>query len=158
MVMTLAFDPTPWATAVLSLWLAAIAWIDTRTFRIPDLLSLPLIGLGLLWSAAQPAAALWSAAIGACVGYASLALIGELHFRRKGTEGLGLGDAKLFASAGAWLGWQGLPLVLLIAATAGLIFALVRTNTKDRRIAFGPWLALGLWAVWLWQAVLPATL
>ncbi len=155
MVITLAFDPTPWAALLLTVWLAVLAWVDARTFRIPDLLSFPLIGLGLLWSATQPATAFWSAVIGAACGYAILALIGAYYFRRHGTEGLGLGDAKLFAAAGAWLGWQGLPPVLLIAATSGLAFALLRPATGDRRIAFGPWLALGLWVVWLGWIVLP---
>jgi leader peptidase (prepilin peptidase) / N-methyltransferase len=81
------------------------------------------------------------------VGFVLLAVIGEVYFRRKGTEGLGLGDAKLFGAAGAWLGWQALPTVLLIGSVGGLVFALIRGRTD--RVAFGPWLALGLWVMWV---------
>ena len=148
--------PQVLATVGLSACLLAIAVIDLRSLRIPDALSLPLIGFGLLWSVARSAPALSDALIGAAVGFGLLALIGEVYFRRNGTEGLGLGDAKLFAAAGAWLGWQALPVVLLIAASAGLIFALVRQRiAAERRIAFGPWLALALWLVWIWRAVMP---
>jgi leader peptidase (prepilin peptidase)/N-methyltransferase len=131
-------------TGLLTAVLAAIAWIDARSLRIPDALSLPLIGLGL---AVQPA--LWDPVIGAVLGYGVLWLIGGLWFRRTGTEALGLGDAKLFAAAGAWLGWQALPQVLLIAALSGLAFALARRQRGP--LAFGPWLALGFWLVWMWQ-------
>ena len=145
------------ATGVLTACLAAISWIDFRTLRIPDVLSVPLIGLGLLWAALQPEPSLLHSLIGAIAGFGVLALIGELYFRRNGAEGLGLGDAKLFSAAGAWLGWQALPQVLLIAAVAGLVFALIRMRTVAApkvQIAFGPWLALGFWVVWIWQATL----
>ena len=154
MVITLPFDPTPLAAALLTVWLVAITWTDIRSYRIPDALSLSLIGLGMMWSATAFGPGLWSAAIGAGVGYGALALIGEVYFRRTGTEGLGLGDAKLFGASGAWLGWQALPTVLLCAAVAGLVFALIRRRSADRRIAFGPWLALAFWGVWIGPAVL----
>jgi leader peptidase (prepilin peptidase) / N-methyltransferase len=139
-------------TLALTLVLVVIAEIDARTRRIPDLLSLPLIGAGLIAAYRLPLLPIQHHLIGAGVGFALFALVGELYFRRTGTDGLGLGDAKLFAAAGAWLGWQGLPMVLLIAALGGLAFAVVRGRT-DRRaaLAFGPWLALGFWAVWVWQ-------
>lgn len=146
------------ATLGLTACLAAIAWIDARSLRIPDRLSLPLIGLGLCWAALQPDAPMVPHLIGAALGYGVLAIIGSAYFRRTGTEGLGLGDAKLFAAAGAWLGWQALPQVLLIAATTGLIFALIRKSQGafgPAQMAFGPWLALGIWLVWIWQEVLP---
>ncbi len=144
-------------TALLTCWLAAIGWIDAKSLRIPDALSLPLIGLGVFWTALQPEPLVVSHLIGAAVGYGVLALIGGAYFSRTGSEGLGLGDAKLFSAAGAWLGWQALPQVLLIAATTGLIFALVRKGlgaSRSKQVAFGPWLALGLWIVWMWQSVL----
>ena len=145
------------ATLLLTVALAAIARIDAATLRIPDALSLPLIAAGLLWAALLPGQPLAGHLIGAAAGYVSLALIGEVYFRKTGTEGLGLGDAKLYAAAGAWLGWQALPPVLLIAATAGLIAALTRSRHPDasRALAFGPWLALGFWLVWLWQILAP---
>ena len=145
------------ATALLSGALVAIARIDAATLRIPDALSLPLIAVGLLWAALLPPPAFLHHLIGAATGYLSLALIGEAYFRKTGAEGLGLGDAKLFAAAGAWLGWQALPQVLLIAATCGLIFAVIRRRHPEqpRALAFGPWLALGFWLVWVWQNLWP---
>ncbi len=136
--------------------LAAIANIDVRRHRIPDLLSLPLIGAGLVWAALHAEA--WAAhALGAAIGFASLAGFGALYFRWRGREGLGLGDAKLFAAAGAWLGWSALPLVLSIAALGGLSFALLTGRTHaGRALAFGPWLAAGFWAAWLAAGGSPA--
>jgi len=134
-------------TVVLALLLLTIAVIDLRTLRIPDVLSLPLMagGLGVAW--ALPVLPVWHHVVGAVAGFGLLALIGEVYFRRRGVEGLGLGDAKLFGAAGAWLGWQALPAVLLVASVAGLAFAVLR---RERRVAFGPWLALGFWCVWVW--------
>ena len=138
------------ATAVLAPILAAIAVIDARTLRIPDSLSLPLIGLGLVMVATRDSAAMADHLIGAGAGFLVLAAIGEFHFRRRGTEGLGLGDAKLFGAAGAWLGWQALPQVLLIAAVGGLVHAVVRRKSvKGVEIAFGPWLAIGFGIAWI---------
>lgn len=138
---------SPWGL-LLAVMLLVIAAIDFRTFRIPDWLSLPLIAAGLLRAIALGEA--WpSHVIGAGVGYISLAVFGALYFRLRGRDGLGLGDAKLFAAAGAWLGWQALPLVLTVAAVAGLAFALVTRRHPAAQLAFGPWLALALWVGWL---------
>jgi leader peptidase (prepilin peptidase) / N-methyltransferase len=139
-------------TAMLTLILGAIALIDLRHFRIPDMLSLPLIAAGLALALWLPDLPFWPRLAGAVAGFAILGAIGAWYYRRTGTDGLGLGDAKLFAAAGAWLGWQALPAVLLIAALGGLAFAAVAGRTdRHEAIAFGPWLALGFWVVWLWQ-------
>jgi leader peptidase (prepilin peptidase) / N-methyltransferase len=138
----------------LSAVLLAIAVIDLRSFRIPDLLSLPLIAAGLALSHLRDLA-LADHLIGAALGFGLFAAIGSGYHRRHGIDALGLGDAKLFAAAGAWLGWQALPIVLLIAALGGLGFALLTRQTSRRcAIAFGPWLALGLWCVWVAQNLL----
>ncbi len=139
-------------TTVLTAALGAIAIVDMRSLRIPDLLSLPLIAAGI-------AAAVWLQRvpvhhhlIGAAAGFAVFAAIGSWYFARTGIDGLGLGDAKLFAAAGAWLGWQALPMVLLIAALCGLAFAvLTGAHRRGAALAFGPWLALGFWSVWIWE-------
>jgi leader peptidase (prepilin peptidase)/N-methyltransferase len=139
------------ATGVLTAGLAAVAIIDLRTLRIPDLLSLPLIAVGLIQAYAMSVLPFWHHAVGAMAGFAILAAVGEWYFRHRGIDGLGLGDAKLFAAAGAWLGWQALPMVLLIAALGGLAFALLRGGaTRMTAIAFGPWLAWGFWLAWVW--------
>lgn len=138
------------AGLLLATILVLIAIVDFRTHRIPDALTLPLIASGLGWTAWAGQEAFSAHLLGAFLGYVSLAGFGEIYFRRRGREGLGLGDAKLFAAGGAWLGWQSLPPALLIASVSGLIFALVTARRRgDVQLAFGPWIALGIWLVWL---------
>jgi leader peptidase (prepilin peptidase) / N-methyltransferase len=145
------------ATAILSAVLLAIAIIDLRSFRIPDTLSLPLIALGLIGAVAFVPATVHNHFIGAALGFGTLAAIGSFYFRKYGVDGLGLGDAKLFSAAGAWLGWQALPIVLLIAALTGIAFVLLRGKLhRSEALAFGPWLALGFWFVWVAPALFPA--
>jgi leader peptidase (prepilin peptidase) / N-methyltransferase len=139
-------------TAALTAVLCVITVIDLRQHRIPDLLSLPLIVAGLGVAFWWPRLPLQHHLIGAVAGFAVFGAIGGWYYRRTGSDGLGLGDAKLFAAAGAWLGWQSLPMVLLISALGGLGFAYLQ-RIQDRRaaIAFGPWLALGFWTAWLFR-------
>ncbi|MBC8130576.1 MAG: prepilin peptidase [Rhizobiaceae bacterium] len=150
------------AAGLLFFCLLKIAIVDVRTFRIPDALSLGLIAGGLAFaawrsvhaSATEPPAPFAGHLLGAGAGYLSLALVGEVFFRWRGTEGLGLGDAKLFGASGAWLGWQALPFVLLLASLSGLVQALVtgRSRAPNRRFAFGPHLAGSFWLIWLFGA------
>ncbi|HEY7598699.1 MAG TPA: A24 family peptidase, partial [Candidatus Limnocylindrales bacterium] len=144
-----------WASLGLGWTLLTLAAIDWREFVLPDMLTLPLIPSGLALAWAIDPGLLWGHALGALAGFASLALIAGVYRRVRGREGLGLGDAKLLAAAGAWLGWQGLPSVLLIAAVSALALALATALGGGKlawtsRIAFGPHLALGFWLVWLY--------
>ncbi|MDQ1901660.1 A24 family peptidase [Paracoccus sp. WLY502] len=142
--------------------LVAISVIDIRTRRIPDLLSLSLMCAGLIqaaWAVQRGAAptVLTDSIIGAASGYLVFAAIGAAFFRMRGQEGLGLGDAKLLAAAGAWLGWQMLPAVVLIAALGGLAQMAVAgrlwpARAADRSLAFGPWLALAFFSLWILTA------
>ena len=147
------------ATLALALCLMTIAVVDWRSFRIPDAASLPLLAAGLALAWAVPGLAgretdFADHLIGAAGAYLFFAALGEVIFRRTGQEALGLGDAKLFGAAGAWLGWQALPVVLLIASLTGLAFAVIqRQRAGTRRIAFGPWIALGLMGTWLLPAL-----
>lgn len=142
------------ASGVLAVTLAIASAIDIATHRLPDMLTLPLAAAGLLasaWFAGVPELPL--RALAAVVALASFWLVGAIYERLRGRAGLGFGDAKLFAAAGAWLGLAALPSVLLIACAGGIVAALVgllrkRIDRRDR-IAFGPFLALGIWAVWL---------
>lgn len=133
--------------AVVLLWITVI---DLRELRVPNRLSLPLVaaGLAVAWLISlQP---LHAHVAGALVGYGVLAAVGALHFRLRGREGLGLGDAKLFAAAGAWLGWAALPAVLFEAALLGLLIAGMRrlAGAASPEIPFAPALAIAFWASW----------
>jgi leader peptidase (prepilin peptidase)/N-methyltransferase len=112
---------------------------------------LPLIAAGLALSFAGVGSPLHHA-IGAAIGFALFAAIGWGWEQASGREALGLGDAKLFAAAGAWVGWIGLPSVMLLAGFLGLGFGLVRhfiTHAGLRQpLPFGPALAVGMWVTW----------
>jgi leader peptidase (prepilin peptidase)/N-methyltransferase len=147
-----------WASAGLGWTLLALAVIDQRHMYLPDVLNLPLIPAGLVVAALNPAGGFPHHLAGAVIGAASLGAIAWTYQRVTGREGLGLGDAKLFAAAGAWVGWQGLPSVLLIGAGSGLAVALLfgwaRGAPRARDpVAFGPYLAAGLWITWLYGPV-----
>lgn len=135
----------------------ALAWasvVDIDRYILPDLITLPLILIGLGLAAMQGGGALLHSAIGAAAGYGVLVAV-ELYYRRvRGRDGLGRGDAKLLAAAGAWVGWAALPPVLLIGSVSGLVWAgltALRRGKLDaaQPIAFGPFIALGFWLVWL---------
>ena len=144
-----------WVTCALGWTLLALAAIDWRHLILPDSLTLPLVPAGL-------AAAWWlrperliDHAAGAVAGFLFLVLVGAAYRRLRGRHGMGLGDAKLLAAAGAWVSWQGLPSVVLWGAAAGLLGALVQARlggglNPHRELAFGPYLAAGLWLVWLY--------
>ncbi len=159
--MTNALTDPVWlsVTTALICVLIRVSVVDWRSFRIPDVLSLPLIGAGLLiaWvlpDVAQTDVAFRDHLIGAIGAFVLFAGLGEAIYRRTGQDALGLGDAKLFSASGAWLGWQALPAVLLVASVAGLAYALfVRNRHGTSRIAFGPWIALGFLGVWLSAAM-----
>jgi leader peptidase (prepilin peptidase)/N-methyltransferase len=112
-------EPLAWAGCLLGWVLITAAIFDLRYFWLPDALILPLIPAGWLvtwWMTGTFS----NQAIGAVAGYAWLAAVRQLYWSMKGREGLGLGDAKLLAAAGAWVGWAGLPSVVLIAAVTAL--------------------------------------
>lgn len=140
------------ATPALLALLAALAWIDGRERRLPDRLTLPLVALGLLLAAWREGGPPLAEAGGAALGFAVFWALGAAFHRARGVEGLGLGDAKLLAAAGAWLGAGALPLLVLAAALAALLFVAVARaagRRVRREVAFGPWLALAFAALWL---------
>ena len=136
--------------------LARLAWIDFKTYRLPNVLTFPLIFLGLVQSHIL-SQSLTASQIGAAIGYGLFVAI-ELGFKRlRKIDGLGRGDAKLLAAGGAWCGWAGLPFIVLIASGGGLIYALLMSKgndapQKDTLIPFGPFLATGIAMVWLCSA------
>jgi leader peptidase (prepilin peptidase)/N-methyltransferase len=143
-----------WASLGLGWTLLTLAAMDWREFVLPDIITLPLIPGGLVVTWAIDPGLLIGHALGALAGFASFAVVASIYHHARGREGLGLGDAKLLAAAGAWLGWQALPSVVLIAAACGLALALATALAGAKlawtsRIAFGPHLALAFWLVWL---------
>lgn len=142
-------------SAALAAALIALSAIDAKTFRLPDLLTLPLLAAGLALAALDGSAVLGWHAASAMLGAALLWAVNALYRRLRGTDGLGFGDVKLFAGAGAWVGAEGLASVLLVACGAALALVIV-WRMRDPNLAgstafpFGPFLAFGLWIVWLY--------
>ncbi len=144
--------------AMLGWWLLALALIDLRCFLLPDPLTLPLVLAGLAlaasgWSMQAPDVA--DSSLGALTGFLGLYGLGLVYRAVRHREGLGLGDAKLAAAAGAWLGWQPLPTLLLLAALVTLAAALaLRAPMRgDTALPLGPGLAAAFFALYLWPAV-----
>lgn len=146
------------AIAILScglmLWLLCLSLVDIRTYLLPDVMTLPLIPAGLLVAFLLSPESLSAHAIGAVLGWGIFALVGLFFVKFRGQIGLGGGDAKLLAGAGAWLGWEALPSVIVIAAIAGLVYAgaLMLSGKSVHRgtpIPFGPFLAIAFLGVWL---------
>ena len=146
-------------STIFGLAMAAIAISDARRFIVPDRLSLPAIPAGLLASgllADTPAhEAMLSHLAAALTGALSLLAIREAYAALRDREGLGLGDVKLAAVAGAWTGFAGLPLVLLLAclgATVAILAAAIRGKasvTATTAVPLGATLAPAIWLVWL---------
>ena len=142
-------------SCVLGWILLALAVMDARTYRLSDALIVPLVIVGILASAALDWDHVIDHAIGAIAGFAILFALARLYAAYRGREGLGMGDAKLFGAGGAWVGWQGLAPVALIAGVAGLgavvlARALGHKVDANTRLPFGVFLAAGIWIVWLY--------
>ena len=145
------------AALALTWFLIALAFIDIDHQLLPDSLTLPLLWLGLtlsLWGPQGGAGVpvdVRSSLIGAVAGYLSLWCVYHLFRLVTGKEGMGYGDFKLLAALGAWLGWQMLLPVILIAAVVGAVvgIAVLATRKQSRAtpIAFGPFLAAAGWLV-----------
>lgn len=150
-------------TGVLGWNLLIIALVDAEHFWLPDQLTLPLFAGGMiaavvLHPAGLPAAlpaALGPPLLGAAVGFGGLWLLARLYRLVRGREGLGGGDPFLLGAGGAWIGWTGLPSVLLWASAAGLSVVLAMLIVRCRvsatdRLPFGVFLSIGLWLTWLY--------
>jgi len=141
-------------TALLGWQLLLIAVIDGEHFRLPDRLTLPLLATGGLAAMVLDQTAPLDALIGAAAGFAGLWLLALAYRGLRGRDGLGDGDPILLAAGGAWVGWIGLPSVLLWASAAGLSLVAARLLVGKRvsatdRMPFGPCLAAGIWLTWM---------
>ncbi|MEM6974340.1 MAG: A24 family peptidase [Pseudomonadota bacterium] len=133
------------ATGLLALGLTLAILCDLRARLLPDVIVLPLAGLGLALATAGLGPPVEASLIGFIVGWGSLWSLAAGYRLVMGREGMGLGDAKLFGLAGAWAGWQALPAVAFLAVCISLIGLLIeaRGNLNARTsLPFGPSLAL----------------
>lgn len=141
--------------AVLLAWaLIALSFIDFDKHLLPDSITLPMLWLGLLLSLFGIYTDSQASIIGAAAGYLSLWSVYQLFRLLTGKEGMGYGDFKLFALFGAWLGWQSLPLIILLSSAVGAVIglSLILFRGRDRNIPipFGPYLAIAGWIALLW--------
>ena len=136
----------------------ALTFIDLDTFFLPDDITLPLLWAGLLLNLATTYVDLPSAVIGAACGYLALWSVFWLFKLVTGKEGMGYGDFKLLAAIGAWLGWQMLPLVILLSSMVGALIGIglmiFARHGRETPIPFGPYLAIaGIIAMFHGQAL-----
>jgi leader peptidase (prepilin peptidase)/N-methyltransferase len=149
--------PMVLATAFLGWCLLAIAVIDAENLWLPDVLTLPLGLAGWLVTVSLGIAAPLDPLVGAAVGYGALAAIAFAYKAIRGRQGLGGGDPFLLGAIGAWVGWAGLPSVLLWACGVGLAVVAVGSvarrrptpMTASQALPFGTFLAVGAWLTWL---------
>ena len=155
-LVALVAHPLPLAalTLLLGLWLLLVAMLDVEHEWLPDVLTLPMIplGLGAAWAGFGPP--LTERAIGAALGWAVLFLLALAYRRLRGREGMGGGDPKLLAGIGAWLGAFQLPFVLLGAGLLGLAAALLMRVRGEEigpesRLPLGALMAVAAWPIWL---------
>ncbi len=136
--------------------LLVLAWIDLRTFLLPDYITIPLIVLGFLANALEWIhwASIFDSVLGICLGGGFLYGLNVIYRRIKGINGIGMGDAKLLAALGAFFGWTALPYILLIASFTGLLggYIWLKVHHQDHSSAFpfGPYIALGGIITVLW--------
>ncbi|MHB8534381.1 MAG: prepilin peptidase [Sulfuricaulis sp.] len=148
------FSAAALAGLILTWCLIALTFIDYDRQLLPDDITLPLLWAGLIFNIFAVSATLLSAVIGAACGYVSLWLVYQVFKLVTGKEGMGYGDFKLFAALGAWLGWQSLPLIILLAslvgAVVGIAFILLFSHDRRTPIPFGPFLCVAGWVSLMW--------
>jgi leader peptidase (prepilin peptidase)/N-methyltransferase len=150
------------AGALLLCWsLIALTFIDLDHQILPDVITLPLLWLGVAFALLRgnnaphlALADLRGSVIGAMAGYLSLWLVYQVFRLVTGKEGMGYGDFKLLGALGAWLGWQMLPLIILLSALVGAVtgIALIVIRGRDRQLPlpFGPYLAAAGFVALMW--------
>ena len=134
--------------------LIALSFIDIDHQLLPDDITLPFLWLGLLCNVFAIYTDIYSSVIGAVAGYMSLWLVYISFKIVTGKEGMGHGDFKLLAALGAWMGWQMLPLIILLSAGTGAIIGItmliLQQHQRGQQVPFGPYLAGAGWLALLW--------
>jgi leader peptidase (prepilin peptidase)/N-methyltransferase len=147
------------ATAVLTVLILVLAWNDLRHYLLPNALTASLAVLGLVFNGLLDMPAIGNHFIGILAGFGSFEVIRRSYRRLRGRDGLGAGDAKLMAGAGAWVGWMGLPSVVLIGTLIALSATLAVTKLRgdslstSARVPLGAYLAAGLWLTWVFGPI-----
>jgi len=141
--------------ALLLSWaLLALTFIDVDHQLLPDSITLPLLWLGLFFNLFGTFTDISSAVIGAIAGYLALWLVYHGFRLATGKEGMGYGDFKLLAALGAWMGWQALPMIILLSSLVGALIGisliLLKQQHRDNPIPFGPYLAAAGWLALVW--------
>lgn len=142
------------AALLLSWCLIALTGIDYDTYLLPDNITLPLIWMGLIANYFELFTTLDNALWGAIGGYLILWCVFWLFKLITGKDGMGYGDFKLLAALGAWLGWQMLPVIIILSSLVGAIvgIALIAAKRQDKNkpIPYGPYLAAAGWIALVW--------
>lgn len=150
------FGPTPQALlGLVFLWsLISLTMIDVDHYLLPDNITLPLMWLGIAASVFDTYTSLESSVIGAMAGYLSLWSVYWAFKLITGKEGMGYGDFKLLAALGAWMGWQYLPLIILLSSAVGAVLGvgaiLFFGRDKAKPLPFGPYLAVAGFIAFIW--------
>ncbi|KMT66126.1 prepilin peptidase [Catenovulum maritimum] len=146
---------TLWAL-IFTFILISLCFIDLDTMLLPDQLTLGLLWLGLLVNINHSFVSLEDAVIGAALGYMSLWSVFQLFKLITGKEGMGFGDFKLLAALGAWMGWQALPVIIILSSLVGAVIgiAMLKLQQKDSQqaIPFGPYLAVAGLIAFYWRS------
>ena len=140
------------SSLVLTIAAVWIAYIDMLTFRIPDFASLTILIAGIFTISHVDSTLLFFHLVCSIFAYCAFWVIGELLFHSKGIDMLGLGDAKLFGAGAIWVGFTGLPSLLLVAALTGIAYSLI-SKRHTKRVPFGPFLGLGTLIIWLYGPI-----
>ena len=139
---------------ILSWSLLVLSMIDIDEQLLPDDITLPFLWLGLFANMFGVFTDIYSSLIGAMLGYGILWSVYMMFKLLTGKEGMGYGDFKLLAMLGAWLGWQVIPLIILLSSICGAVIGIglivLRKHDKSKPIPFGPYLALAGWIALVW--------
>lgn len=141
--------------ALIFTWtIIALTFIDIDYHLLPDQLTFFLLWSGLLFSLFPVFVSPQDAIIGAVAGYIVFAVTQMIFKFFTGKTGMGQGDYKFLAALGAYLGWQQLPIIILLASIIGLIFSITQMSIKRQfksvPIPFGPYLAMAGWICLIW--------
>jgi leader peptidase (prepilin peptidase) / N-methyltransferase len=138
------------AAAILAWFVLALAWCDICHGRLPNLLTLPLGVCGLAWALVVEAPVI-DRLLGVSIGFLLPASAASIYRLWRGRDGLGFGDVKLFAALGAWVGWEAVPIILLLSSVIALMFVILSGRmSSTRSLRFGPFIAFAGWATWAW--------